>query len=76
MMAGILIISTLSGAIGAVAALVMAQPFWVALLAYPATGLITLVAVALWMSLRGSSNKGADGFAPAQMSVAYARRSN
>ncbi len=76
MMAGLLIISMLSGAVGSVAALLMAKPIWVALLAYPVTGMLTLVALALWLALRSSTNKTPTGMTAALASSGYARRPN
>lgn len=68
MIAGLLIISMISGAAGAVAALAMAQPFWVALLAYPVTGMIALLVVATLMMLRESGRRGPPGLSHAHMS--------
>jgi len=61
MIAGLLIISVISGAAAATIALAMAQPFWVALLAYPVTGMIALLVVAALLSLRGSARRGPPG---------------
>lgn len=71
MMAGLLIISMVSGAAASVAALAMSQPFWVALLAYPVTGMITLLAVAILLGLRASNGQRQTGFG--SLSAAQAR---
>jgi hypothetical protein len=49
----------------------MSQPFWVALLAYPVTGMITLLAVAILLGLRASNGQRQTGFGP--LSAAQAR---
>lgn len=73
MMAGLLIISMVSGAAASVAALAMAQPFWVALLAYPIVGMITLLAIAVLLALRDTPRNGTPGFASAQLSALQPR---
>lgn len=71
MMAGLLIISMISGAVAGLVALALSLPFWVAFLAYSLCGMITLVAVAVVVSLRG--NGGAQSFPTSRMSAAPAR---
>lgn len=69
MMAGLLIISMISGAAASIAALMTAQPFWVALLAYPVAGAITLLAVAAIIAMRNTPRSGTPGFSSAQLST-------
>ena len=73
MMAGLLIISIVSGAAGAIAALAMSQPFWVALLAYPVTGMITLLSAAALLSFRASHAARKHAFMPGGLAAAHAR---
>lgn len=70
MMAGLLIISMISGAVAGVVALALSLPFWVAFLAYSVAGMITLVTIATIVSLRG--NTGGQSFATGQLSPAQA----
>jgi hypothetical protein len=70
MMAGLLIISMISGAVAGVVALALSLPFWVAFLAYSACGMITLVVIATIVSLRG--NGGAPAFSTGRLSPASA----
>lgn len=65
MMAGTLIISMLSGFAASLTALAMAQPFWVALLAYPITGMVTLLVAAVLVGLRGTGRSRPSHFMPA-----------
>jgi hypothetical protein len=62
MMAGLLIISMISGAAASVVALAMSQPFWVALAAYPIAGTITLFSAAVLLGLRASNGSRQAGF--------------
>lgn len=73
MMAGLLIVSIVSGAAGAVVALAMSQPFWVALLAYPVTGMVTLLGAAVLISFRASHAARKRGFMPGPLAAAHAR---
>lgn len=57
MMAGMLVLSIISGAAGTALALAMSKPFWVALIAYPTVGMATIIAFALLLALRGAANK-------------------
>jgi membrane protein implicated in regulation of membrane protease activity len=72
MMAGLLIISMVSGAAASVAALAMAMPFWVALLAYPIAGMITLLVIAALLAFRDTPRNGTPGFATARLSALQA----
>ncbi len=71
MMAGLLIISVISGAVAAIAALAMSLPFWMAFVAYALCGMVTLVLGAALVSFRGTG--GTHGFAPAHLSTAQGR---
>lgn len=73
MMAGLLILSIVSGAAGAVTALALSQPFWVALLAYPVTGMITLLAAAVLISFRATHAARKNEFMPGGLAAAHAR---
>lgn len=57
MMAGLLVLSIISGAAGAAVALAMSTPVWVALIAYPTVGMVTIIAGTLLLTLRGSATK-------------------
>lgn len=71
MVAGLLIISMISGAAASVVALAMSQPVWVALAAYPVTGTITLFSAAVLLGLRASNGSRQAGFG--RLSAAPAR---
>lgn len=76
MLAGLLIISVVSGTAGSLVALLMAQPVWVALLAYPVTGVFTLLTVALLLALRGSAKTRPSEMATALATHRYTHGSN
>lgn len=69
MMAGLLIISMISGAVAGVVALALSLPFWAAFLAYAFCGMVTLAVIATIVSLRG---KGGASAYPASLSPAPA----
>ncbi|MFO7806395.1 MAG: hypothetical protein R6V30_12100 [Paracoccaceae bacterium] len=55
MIVGLILIGSVIGAVSAVAAMVLGHSFWLALLIYSAVGVMSVLAGAALMALRGKS---------------------